>query len=116
MSWMPIGIDQWVSKAKENQESDVSRRQRTLGAIMRAVFIVSLLIVMIRVSMPQSSSLLDVYATPGDLIRLLIGVVASIWVASQLFMVPKDGQAYRTWVYLGLAAVPFALICIVGTW
>jgi hypothetical protein len=35
---------------------------------------------------------------------------------AQLFILPKDAQAYRTWLYLGLAAVPFALILVVAAW
>jgi hypothetical protein len=31
-------------------------------------------------------------------------------------MLPKDPEAYRTWVYLGLVAVPFALICLIAVW
>jgi hypothetical protein len=31
-------------------------------------------------------------------------------------MLPKDPEAHRTWVYLGLVAVPFALICLIAVW
>jgi len=39
-----------------------------------------------------------------------------LWIAAQLFAVPKDAQAHRTWLYLGLSAVPFALICALAVW
>jgi hypothetical protein len=34
----------------------------------------------------------------------------------QLFAAPPDTQRHRTWLYLGLAAVPFALICLIAVW
>jgi hypothetical protein len=29
---------------------------------------------------------------------------------------PHDAAGYRTWLYLGLFAVPFALICLFALW
>lgn len=31
-------------------------------------------------------------------------------------MPPKDAEAYRTWVYLGLAVVPLAIIFAIAVW
>ena len=80
------------------------------------MFIVALLLVVMRVSMPQSETIWTAYDTPGDLIRLGLGLAVCIWAVSQFFILPKDAQAYRTWLYLGLAAVPFALILVVAAW
>jgi hypothetical protein len=33
-----------------------------------------------------------------------------------MFMVPKDPEGYRTWLYLGLVAVPFAIVCAIAVW
>jgi hypothetical protein len=38
------------------------------------------------------------------------------WIFYHLFVPPKDPEAYRTWLVLGLAAVPFALICVIAVW
>jgi hypothetical protein len=86
------------------------------GFVMRTIFIAALLVVIARVSLPQSSTILTIYDSPGDLVRLLLGVAACIWIAVQMFTAPKDPQAYGAWFYIGLAAVPFALICVAGIW
>jgi len=87
-----------------------------LALVLRTVFIAALLVVIVHVSMPQSASLWTAYEAPGDLVRLIFGFAICAWLALQLFVLPKDPGAYRTWLYLGLAAVPFVVICIVGIW
>jgi TRAP-type C4-dicarboxylate transport system permease small subunit len=84
--------------------------------LLRAVFIIALVLVMLRVSMPQNETIWTAYDTPGDLIRMALGFAVCIWLVIQLFNMPKDAAGYRTWLYLGLAAVPFALICLVYVW
>ncbi len=69
-----------------------------------------------RVSAPQSESIWSAYETPGDLIRLALGVAVGVWILFHLFMLPEDAEGYRTWVYLGLAVVPLALICAIAVW
>lgn len=118
MSSIPIEAGQRVTGAVF-AASDSARKHRRLllvGTVMRAVFILSLFIVMAHVSMPQSTTLWNAYDAPGDLMRLVLGFVACTFIAVQLLAVPKDPQAYRTWLYLGAAAVPFALICIFFIW
>jgi len=75
-----------------------------------------LLVVIVRVSAPQSESIWSAYETPGDLIRLALGVAVGVWILFHLFMLPEDAEGYRTWVYLGLAVVPLALICAIAVW
>jgi len=117
MSWMPIGADQWPRRSSSGVETpDVTKHHRLASIILRTIFIASILIVTVHVSMPQSETLWTVYDTPGDLIRVLLGLAVCVWLAIQLFIMPKDDHAHRMWLYLGLAAVPFALICIVGIW
>lgn len=120
MASMPIGADHW-SRPESPPEAELLRstiatRLRIAGIVLRTVFIISLLVVILHVSMPQNETIWTAYETPGDLIRIALGLVACAWIATQLFAMPKDVQAHRIWLYLGLAAVPFALICIVGIW
>jgi len=96
--------------------SEVPARLRIPATVLRVLFIVTLLVVTLRVSMPQSETIRTVYETPGDLIRLALGLVVCCWLAFQLFKGPDDAQGYRTWLYLGLAAVPFIWICLFATW
>ncbi len=117
MSWMPI---EWARRVHHPEAklpvSKIPAGLRIAGTVLRTVFIVSLLLVTLRVSMPQSTTLWTAYETPGDLIRMALGFVVCLWIGIQLFTVPKDAQAYRTWLYLGLAAVPFAVICVFAVW
>lgn len=96
--------------------SDVSSGLRIAATLLRIVFICILLVLMLRVSMPQNETIWTAYDTPGDLVRLLLGLAVCIWLVVQLFYGPRDARGYRTWLYLGLVAVPFTLICLVAVW
>jgi hypothetical protein len=100
----------------QEQTSTVPKGMRMAGAALRAIFIVCLLLITVRVSLPQNETIWTAYDTPGDLVRLLLGFVVCLWIAIQLFRVPKEPSGYRTWLYFGLAAVPFALICLKFVW
>jgi hypothetical protein len=89
---------------------------RMAAIILRTAFILILMALMIRVSLPQSETIWSAYETPGDLIRLWLGIGVCIWLVVQLFQGPNDAHGYRTWFYLGLAAVPFSLICLLAVW
>ncbi len=80
------------------------------------MFICLLLAVIVRVASPQNETVWSAYETPGDLVRLGLGLAAGAWIVVHLFMPPKDAAAYRTWVYLGLVLVPFAIICAIVVW
>ena len=119
MSSMPVDTAQWERRhptGAKRPETRISPRQRMLALMLRTVFIGALVVVIVHVSMPQSASLWAAYNAPADLIRLVFGLGICAWLALQLFILPKDPGAYRTWLYLGLAAVPFVVICIVGIW
>jgi hypothetical protein len=89
---------------------------RVLGMALRAVFIGALVVVTVRVSSPQSETFASVYETPGDLIRLALGFGVCLWIVIHLFMLPKDAEGYRTWVYLGLVVAPLALALAIVLW
>jgi hypothetical protein len=96
--------------------SEVLARLRIAGILLRTLFIGALLTVTVRVSLPQSESIWSTYETPGDLIRVALGFAVCLWILIHLFMLPKDAEGYRTWVYLGLAVAPFALACVIAVW
>jgi len=120
MSRMSSGVDTWTPRSKRVPavpiDPKVAQRVKITGFVLRTSFIVALAIVTLHLSLPQNETLWTVYDTPGDLIRLLLGIGACGWIAFQLFTAPVDFQANRTWLYLGLTVVPFALICIVYVW
>jgi len=115
MTWIPID---WARHPPEAESSrfQTSHGLRIVGTVLRTVFIIALLAVTIRVALPQNETIWTAYETPGDLIRMALGLVVCLWIGFQLFVVPKDLQAHRTWVYLGLTAVPFALVCALALW
>jgi len=89
---------------------------RIAALALRALLIGILVVVMAHVSSPQSETIWSAYETPGDLIRLALGLIACLWILFHFFKLPKDATAHRTWIYLGLVAVPFALICAIAVW
>lgn len=89
---------------------------RVAATVLRTIFIATLVALTVRVSLPQSETIWSAYETPGDLIRIWLGICICLWLIYQLFQGPRDQQGYRTWLYLGLVAVPFALICLRAIW
>ena len=94
----------------------IPTRLKVAGIILRSVFICALLAVTVRVSTPQNETIWSVFDSFGDLVRVVLGLVVSVWIVAHLFMLPKDQEGYRTWVYLGLALAPLALACAVAVW
>ncbi len=95
---------------------EMASRLRIAATFLRVAFICLLIAATLRVSMPQSETIWTAYDTPLDLVRLALGVIVSVFLATQLFYGPKDAHGYRTWLYLGLAAVPIALVLLVAIW
>jgi hypothetical protein len=89
---------------------------RIIGIVLRSIFVGALLVITIRVAAPQSETIWSVFDTPGDLIRVILGLIAGIWILANLFMLPKDAEGYRTWVYFGLALAPLALAVAIAVW
>jgi hypothetical protein len=115
MSFIPAGVHH-AARRRQPDPVKMSPRQRMLGMILRTVFIAALLVVIFHVSMPQSASVWTAYESPGDFVRLALGVIVCLWVGIKLFSMPNDPGAFRTWLYLGLAGIPFVIICLVGIW
>jgi hypothetical protein len=104
------------SPATAAPAAKISLRLRIAAIFLRALFVGTLLVVTARVSIPQSETIWSVWETPGDVVRLALGVAVGIWILVHLFMLPKDPEAYRMWVYLGLIVAPFVLLVAIATW
>ncbi|MGO9702735.1 MAG: hypothetical protein ACLPX7_26145 [Xanthobacteraceae bacterium] len=115
MTWIPIDGARHPPET-ESSTARTSHGLRIVGTLLRTAFIIALLAVTVRVALPQNETIWTAYETPGDLIRMALGLVVCVWIGFQLFRVPKDAQAYRTWLYLGLTAVPFAMVCVLMLW
>jgi hypothetical protein len=117
---IPLDPDRWTQwrnfTSSQDSDSETASRLRFASLVLRTIFIVSLLVVIAHVSMPQSETLWTIFDTPADVVRLLLGMAACVWIAFQLFTMPNDPHAHRTWLRLGVIAVPFVLICIIAIW
>jgi hypothetical protein len=89
---------------------------RILAIILRALFLVALIVIVARVSSPQSEVIWAVYETPEDLIRVAVGFVACVWLVIHIFTLPKDAEGYRTWLYFGPVIVPLAWMIALAKW
>jgi hypothetical protein len=86
------------------------------GVAGRTLFLLVLIILTARVASPQIERLTSIYETPGDLIRVLMGVGVCAWFIVNLFKLPRDAGAYRTWMYLGVALLPLSILCAFVVW
>jgi hypothetical protein len=86
------------------------------GMAVRTIFLVVLTVLTARVASPQSETIRSVFETPGDLIRVALGFAVCVWFVANLFILPKDPGAYRTWLYLGVAVLPLSLLCAIVVW
>jgi cell division protein FtsW (lipid II flippase) len=89
---------------------------RILATTLRALFLAALIVIVARVSSPQSETIWTVYETPEDMLRLGLGFAACVWLVVHIFMFPKDVEGYRTWLYFGLVGVPLAWVIAIAKW
>jgi hypothetical protein len=89
---------------------------RILATTLRALFLGALVVIIARVSSPQSETVWTVHETPGDLLRLALGFAACLWLVIHMFMFPKDLEGYRTWLYFGLVGVPLGWVIALAKW
>lgn len=89
---------------------------RFAAILFRSIFIIALLIVTAWVARPQYGTLWIDHFTLGDFLRVVLGVLACLWMFVNLFILPRDAQGYHTWAYLGLALTPLIIICFLVFW
>jgi hypothetical protein len=97
-------------------DGKISAGMRIAAIVLRTLFIAVLALITFRVSRPQNETIWTAYDTPSDLVLMLLGFAIAGWLVVQLFRLPRDQGAYRTWFYLGLVAVPFSVICLIAVW
>jgi hypothetical protein len=89
---------------------------RIAGLVLRTLLIGIFVVLVARVSSPLNETIWSAYDTPGDLIRVAVGLVACLWMLFHVFKLPQDAEAYRIWTYLGIVVVPLALVCVIVFW
>ncbi len=86
------------------------------GLAFRTLFIMAFAVLTARVASPQIEKLYSVFETPDDLIRVALGFALCTWCVVNVFILPKDVEVYRIWLYLGLVILPLALLCTFVVW
>jgi hypothetical protein len=113
---LTIGRPHGVPPDAQSTPPQTSRFVRITAIVLRSLSIAVLLALTWRVSSPQSETIWTAYETPGDLVRLILGLCVCLWLVVNLFILPKDASGYRTWLYLGFIVVPLGLILTVAIW
>jgi antibiotic biosynthesis monooxygenase (ABM) superfamily enzyme len=88
----------------------------TGGVIVRASFLIVMAVITARVASPQLENFRSLLETPSDLLRVGLGFTVCLWLVANIFILPKDTEAYRTWLYLGPAILPLSLLCAYVAW
>ena len=91
-------------RAGPDRHRDISWRLRLAAMVLRAIFLGILAAMVARVSLPQSETIWTAYENPDDAVRLVLGILACVWIVLHAFMTPEDPQGYRTWLFLGIGA------------
>jgi hypothetical protein len=86
------------------------------GVAVRNIFLLILTALTARVASPQIETFRSIFETPSDVIRVALGLAVCVWLVVNLFILPKDAGAYRTWLYLGPALLPLTLLCAYVVW
>ena len=112
---MSTDVDLHVEPAKKTH-SKIPVHLWIGGFVVRALFLMVLVVLTARVASPQIERLSSLYETPGDLIRVGLGLAVCAWLVVNIFILPKDAEAYRTWLYLGVAILPLSVLCAFVVW
>jgi hypothetical protein len=86
------------------------------GVVVRTIFLIIMTVITVRVAGPQVETLRSVLETPSDLLRVGLGLTVCLWLVANIFILPKDTEAFRTWLYLGPAILPLSLLCAYVAW
>jgi hypothetical protein len=91
-----------------------ARHVKIVGIIFRSAFILAFGFGALWASLPANVGFGAISHLPfADLVRVALGAIVCIGAIVQLFNLPKDEQAYTTWVYIG-AACTVTLLCVIA--
>jgi hypothetical protein len=77
----------------------VSRPLKIAAVILRSAFLITLLVLTARVSLPQNETIWT-DDTVGDMTRLVLGLLLGVWILYHLFRLPRGGvQGYCAWTF-----------------
>src|SRR5208282_242905 len=82
-----------MNTAKKSTEVVLTTPVWVAGVALRAIFLVILMVITMRVSSPQVEQLSSLFKTPDELIRVALGFAVCVWLFIHLFILPKDPGA-----------------------
>ena len=89
---------------------------RTAGVVLRSLFLIILIVMVARFAAPQHVGRTWYDIPPGDLIRVGLGFGICALALVDLFILPKEPDAYRTWLNFGVVLVPMLLVFAIAIW
>jgi len=89
---------------------------RLAATWLRIIFMLLLGAVTLRVALPERETVFSAYVPWENFVRRALGLAVCMWLAMRLFKGPETIRGYWVWLYVGLFAVPFALICLIAVW
>ena len=76
MTGMPMNWAHELGRPKDKPAvAEISPRLRLVGAMLRTIFILAILVIIVEVSLPQSETIWTAYDTPADLVRMALGLI-----------------------------------------
>ena len=99
-----------------NESPKLPVRVRVGGIVVRALFLIILTVLTARVASPQVETFRSMLETPDEFIRVALGFGLCTFFIVNLFIPPRDAEAYRTWMYLGPVLLPLSVLCAVVVW
>lgn len=104
-----------TGQAWQSSSVQVPKYLRVAGALVRSVFIVTLMAITWSVTIPPNAIAFARYSA-GDFIRVAIGIAICVGMTVQLLKQPRDDDAYRVWVYIGIGLALVWLVFVALRW
>lgn len=94
-----------------------SKALQIAGIAARSIFILAVITVMARVSMPQTMGSIGQAGTSlADIARFALGAAGCLFMARQLFVFRRGAHDHKLWLILGPTLTALLVICAVAWW
>ena len=91
------------------------RHWKFAGVFFRSAFLIALLALTVSISLPDALSRTALaHYSMADFARTGLGIGTCLFVALQIFRLPRDSEGYKVWAYLGLVLVAALLLLAIA--
>jgi hypothetical protein len=98
-----------TGRSRRGSSARVPKYLRVAGALVRSLFIVTLMAITWSLTIPLKATDFGRLST-GDFIRVAIGILICMGMTLELLRQPRDVEGYRTWVYIGVGMAFVGLV------